>query len=175
MEKYNLLKNKSVLFGLGVVVCVILLAISYGSKNQLPIDNNSSPEPQPSRLEFVDLNEEKRRQAAAYRQTIASALPIYFEDFPTSVGINTTINIFFIDSDPSDVVHLEVYGLSFLNEDSSPNKNPNVTAYKESYLKAMNILKEKNIDPKRLTFVYSDKEYVVKTTLKWINSLGLKP
>ena len=59
--------------------------------------------------------------------------------------------------------------------DGDEQKNPNVTAYKESYAKALEMLEGQNIDPKKLIFIYGDKEYVRKTTQYWIDSLKLHP
>jgi hypothetical protein len=102
-------------------------------------------------------------------------LPLYLESFPTSVGLTTSINLYRLDSDEAEVVRLEIYGLSYLNEEADEQKNPNVTAFKESYLKAIEMLEGQNIDPKRLIFIFGDKEYVRKTSAAWISALNLRP
>ena len=108
-----------------------------------------------------------------YVDSIESKLPIYLEDFETSVGITTSINLYRIDDDPAEIVRLEVYGLSYLNQESDEKKNPNVTAFKESYAKAIEMLESQNIDPKKLIFIYGDKEYVRTTSKHWIEKLKL--
>lgn len=168
-----LTKNKAITIGFIIIVIVILIAIFSGGKPQTGTE--PSPLPSTTRLEIVDLNEQKRRQAAEYRATILAALPIYVENFKTSVGIDTTINIYALADDPPEVVRLEVYGLSYLNEESNPKKNPNVTAYQESYAEAIRLIRGKGIDPKKLIFIYGDKEYVRKTTLIWVAALKLSP
>lgn len=110
-----------------------------------------------------------------YVESIEKKLPIYLENFKTSVGITTSINLYRAKDDEAEVVRLEIYGLSYLNSDSDPKKNPNVTAFKESYLKAIEMLESQNIDPKKLIFIYGDKEYVRKTSQIWIKDLDLHP
>lgn len=174
MTIQELLKNKSARLALGITAGIGLLVIILSpKKSSAPVSRElSSPAP---RTELINLSEEKRRTTMIYVDQIEAKLPLYLENFKTSVGINTTINIYRLDSDEAEVVRLEIYGLSYLNTDSNEAKNPNVTAYKESYAKAMEMLESKNIDPKRLIFIYGDKEYVTKTANRWISDLKLSP
>jgi hypothetical protein len=172
----NLLKNKSVVIALAIGFSILILVIILSPKKNLNQQSDlSSPVPSAGRTELIDLSKEKRDQAMIYVAAIESKLPLSLEYFQTSVGIVTSINIYRLGSDPAEVVRLEIYGLSYLNQDANPSKNPNVTAYKESYLKGMEILESRNIDPKKLIFIYGDKEYVRKTTQLWIDALKLKP
>lgn len=110
-----------------------------------------------------------------YVDSIESKLPLYLKDFETSVGITTSINIYRLKDDEAEVVRLEIYGLSYLNRDTNEAKNPNVTAFKESYAKAIEMIEGQNIDPKKLIFIYGDKEHVRITTSIWMDSLKLQP
>ena len=172
----NFLKNKSVLIAISVSLFILILIIAISPKKS---SKTAIPTPTPNydteRTELVDLSKEKRNQASIYVDSIEKKLPISLEEFPTSVGISTSINLYRLKDDPSEVVRMEIYGLSYLNEDPNPQKNPNVTAFKESYKKAIEMLESKNIDPKKLIFIYGDKEYVRKTSEIWISKLNLHP
>lgn len=170
----NLLKNKSVQIAIGItfLVLILILLLSPNNKSTSIISPDSMPS---TRVELVDLSKEKRKEAMIYVSNIENKLPLYLENFNTSVGITTSINIYRLKDDEAEVVRLEIYGLSYLNQDSNENTNPNVTAFKESYKKAIEMIEGVNIDPKKLIFIYGDKEYVSKTSQIWISALKLKP
>ena len=170
----DLLKNKSVQIALGVSLGILILVLLFSPKKQK--SNIDAPTSTPvTRTELVDLSKEKRNNAMIYVANIEDKLPLYLEGFNTSVGITTSINVYRVKDDEAEVVRLEIYGLSYLNQDSSEKTNPNVTAFKESYQKAMEMIEGVNIDPKKLIFIYGDKEYVSKTSQIWISALKLKP
>jgi len=173
MQLPSLLKNRSVQIGLGIVLIVVLIAIfsggNVGNDTLIPTPSSSSS------FQISNLNEEKKAQAEDYRKQISSSLPIYVEDFRTSVGLDTTINIYHLNSDPTESVRLEIYGLSYLNPEVDPVKNPNVVAFKESYLEALRLMAERGIDPSKLIFIYSDRESTTKTINIWLESLNLSP
>lgn len=173
----DILKNKSVMTALGISVGILLLVIIFSPKQSGESPSTSMPEKSNyTPLELADLSKDKRRAAMVYVESIESKLPIYLETFKTSVGITTTINISRLKDDPAEIVNLEIYGLSYMNKDElDPKKNPNIVAFKESYLKALELLESKNIDPKKLIFVYGDKEYVRQTSNLWVDKLKLAP
>lgn len=168
----SVLKNKNVIIAIAIslfiLVLIILLSPKQGSTPTSPTQV-SAPRP-----ELIDLSQAKRRETMVYVASIEDKLPLYLESFQTSVGIDTTINIYRLKDDEAEVVRLEIYGLSYLNQDSNEAQNPNVTAFKESYLKAFELLESQNIDPRRLIFIYGDKEYVRTTTQTWLTSLKLR-
>lgn len=171
-----LLKNKTVLLVVGISVVILILVIAFSpSRNadESPVPSTASTSQ--LRGELADLSKDKRDQAMVYVESIEPKLPLYLENFPTSVDIDTSINLYRLDSDEAEVVRLEIYGLSYLNRESDETKNPNVTAFKESYLKAIEMLESHNIDPKKLIFIYGDKEYVRQTSEAWIAALNLHP
>ncbi|PIR99016.1 hypothetical protein COT87_01695 [Candidatus Collierbacteria bacterium CG10_big_fil_rev_8_21_14_0_10_44_9] len=155
-----------------VFILILVLLISP-RRSSTPTPNEAKGEVR--RTKLIDLSKEKRNQTMIYVESIEGKLPLYLENFETSVGITTSINIYRVGDDEAEIVRLEIYGLSYLNSDSDEKKNPNVTAYKESYTKAMEMLEGQNIDPKKLIFIYGDKEYVRQTTQIWIDQLKLKP
>lgn len=171
----NLLKNKFLVTAAGVTLFILILVLILSPKKSTKTVTAPTGQTETTRPELANLQEEKRAAATEYTTTIAAKLPLYLENFKTSVGITTTINVYRLDTDPSEVVRLEIYGLSYLNKEADPKKNPNVTAYKESYAKAIELIEGQNIDPKKLIFIYGDKEYVRTTTETWINALNLHP
>lgn len=171
----SFLKNKSVLIAvsIGIFILIVVIVLSPKKVSNTPLVSSIPIETQ--RTELIDLSKEKRNQAMIYVDSIENKLPLYLEDFATSVNINTSINIYRLNDDPAETVRLEIYGLSYLNQESDPKKNPNVVAFKESYAKAITMLEGQNIDPKKLIFIYGDKEYVRIASEIWISKLGLKP
>lgn len=159
--------------GVSIFILVLVLVFSPKKSSTIPVSSPlASAVPLP---ELIDLSKEKRNQAMLYVESIESKLPLYLKNFETSIGITTSINIYRLKDDAAEVVRLEIYGLSYLNADSDEQKNPNVTAFKESYLKAMEMIEGQNIDPKKLIFIYGDKDYIRKTAQIWIDALKLQP
>lgn len=171
----ELLKNKYVVVAIAASLAILILVIILSPKKNVVTPTTPSTQEETIRPELVDLAKEKRNQAMIYVESIESKLPLYLKDFETSVGITTSINIYRVKDDDAEVVRLEIYGLSYLNRETNETKNPNVTAFKESYLKAIEMIESQNIDPKKLIFVYGDKEYVRTTAQLWIDSLKLRP
>lgn len=167
----HVLKNKPILFGFVIIVIVILIAIfSVGSPN--PPSTPTIPSPS-SNLSFVNLNDQKTRQAVEHRTEIADSLPINVPLFKASNGLESAITIQYLDSDPPGTVHLLITGISYL--DPSVDNNPNATAYKESYAEAMRLMRDRDIDPTKLIFIYGDRDYVVRTAAAWISAFNLHP
>jgi hypothetical protein len=170
------MNKKFFLIATGISIFILILVLVLSPKKNLnpagppKVDDSRAP-----RTELIDLSKERRNQAMIYVASIENKLPLYLESFKTSVGIETSINLYRMGDDEAEIVRLEIYGLSYLNSDSNEAKNPNVTAYKESYAKALEMLESQNIDPKKLIFIYGDKEYVRKTTQTWIDALKLHP
>lgn len=161
-------------FRTAVIFCglfLILVAVLSPKKSSSPVPNPSAV---PSALdtggrpELEGYESERLRQASDYRALIADRLPIYLENFKTSVDITTSINIYFLPGDPASTVRFEVYGLSFMNRDATPLSNPNITAFVESYKKGLAELKSRGIDPAQLLLIYGDTEYVRNTAKDWI-------
>lgn len=162
----QLFSNRAVVFGLGIVILVIILAIFASDDARQAQELKSLPSPSP-RFTFSDLNEDKRRQAIEYKKLIGDRLPIR-TDFQTSAGINTRINIYFAEGDPAESTRFEIFGLVYMNQESDPNKNPNAKAFIESYQESLRLLQSKGIDPKQLIFVYPDQSYIRSTISKWL-------
>jgi hypothetical protein len=174
------MNKKFFLIAGGISLFILILVLIFSPKKNLnpagPAQRDDSrAQPESERPELIDLARDKRQQTMIYVESIEKKLPLYLENFKTSVGITTSINIYRASDDEAEIVRLEIYGLSYLNSDSNETKNPNVTAYKESYAKSLEMLESQNIDPKKLIFIYGDKEYVRQTSEAWIYALKLQP
>lgn len=174
----SLLKNKFVLIAISISLFILILIIVLSPNN--PTSQNSTPlaSTAPSALstEISNLSQDKRKQAMIYVETIEKKLPINLATFPTSVGLDTSIHIFRASNDPAEIMRIIINGLSYINKNElDAVKNPNITAFKESYLKSIELLEGQNIDPKKLIIVYGDKEYVRVTSEHWIKELKLRP
>jgi hypothetical protein len=99
-------------------------------------------------------------------------LPIKIEGFETSAKITTSINIHILPDDPDTAVRLEIYGPNYNQSDPSL-KNPNTLAFKESFLKAKEIIKSHNVDPTKLQIIYGPRQYIQQTASIWVDTLGL--
>lgn len=123
--------------------------------------------------EFTDLTEEKVKNATNYRALVAERLPIRMANLKTTTGIETSIDISIHPTEPS-LTRLDITGLSYLNKtELDPKKNPNIQAFKETYTKAIQLLRESGIEPKQLLFSYGEADYVRTTATEWVDKLGL--
>lgn len=177
MKILDILKNKFALIAVSASLFILLVVIILSPKKSSQPTPSGDGIPQSNTpLELVDLSQAKRQSAMIYVESIENKLPISLKSFPTSVKINTSINVYRLSDDPAEIVRLEIYGLSYLNKNElDPIKNPNITAFKESYLKAIELLESKNIDPKKLIFIYGDKDYVRSAANYWVDKLKLAP
>lgn len=112
-------------------------------------------------------------EAVLAKDQLLSYLPIYVEEFKTSVGITTTINVFTVSGDLNYVTRLEIYGVSYLDRSVDPVKNPSATAYKESFEHALEKIEETGVDPKKLLFIFYTRKHANDTASYWVNSFGL--
>lgn len=158
-----------------ILILVLILSPKKNANPTVSIQQNDSQTPTAlSAIVPINLSEEKRDAFDNYTASIMSKLPLTLESFMTSVGIETYIGITHTDDDPAEIVRLNIAGLSYINKNElDESKNPNLTAFKESYLKAIEMLEGQNIDPRRLLFVYSDVPYVRETAQYWVEKLGL--
>lgn len=123
--------------------------------------------------EFTNLTEEKVNNAISYRKLIEDRLPIRMRNFKTTVGIETSIDIT-VHPTESSLTRLDITGLSYLNKDElDQKKNPNIQAFKETYSKALQLLRESGIEPKQLLFSYGEADYVRVTANYWVEHLNI--
>lgn len=111
--------------------------------------------------------------APALRDKLRPSLPIYIENFKTSVGITTTINVYSISKTSGAPVILDIYGIDYHLQEIDPVVNPDAQAFRESFIKAKEELKTKGYNIKNLTLMYGTKQYIRETMELWIDKMGL--
>ena len=121
----------------------------------------------------VDTESTAVETAIQAKNDLSSHLPIYIENFTTSVGILTTINIYSIPQDPDYLIHLDIYGINYHHASVDETINPHMTAFKESFIHAKEKIKEKGIDLQDIYFIFGGRQYIQETAEDWINALGL--
>ncbi len=173
MNRYLvLLKNKSVQLALGSTIGILILLTIFSPKKSV---SPTTTLPSPFRPELQNVSESKRQESASYLATIGNQLPIYLDNIETSVNISTTLNIYRLPADPAETLRFEIYGISYLNPDSSELDNPNITAFRETFIHGLQQLRDAGIDPTQLIFIYGDKQYVRDTATIWVNKYHLLP
>ena len=176
----RLFANKFLLTATSVTVIVlffvVIISSSVNQKEELspePITQNATSTEDNPFSEFTNLTEEKVKNATSYRSLIKDRFPIYLAGFKTKSGIETTIAISIHPTEPS-LTRLDISGLSYLNKDElDPIKNPNLSAFAESYKHALSLLREAGIEPKQLILSYGEADYVRSTATLWVDKLGL--
>ncbi len=104
------------------------------------------------------------------KDKIFDYLPLRQENFATSVGINTTINIYSFAYDPDSSIRLEIYGINY--NDSSLT-GPNAIAFKESFLEAKKKLLAYKVVLKNLQIIYGNRQYIQDTAAFWVSAFKL--
>lgn len=170
------MKKKFFIIALSISIFILILVLILSPKRtSTTITPQDTPHSSTNPFaEFTNLTEEKVKNAANYRSLVSDRFPIYLNDFKSSVGITTTINIHYLKDDDPSLMRLEIYGLSYINKDElDEKKNPNVTAFKESFIKALSLIREAGVDPNQLIFIYGDRADVRATATHWVEQLML--
>lgn len=174
----RLFANKFLLTATTITLVVLFFAVIVTSlsRDKASTENVSLPtrESETSPFsEFTNLTEEKVNNAISYRKLIEDRLPIYLSGFKTKSKIETTISISIHPTEPS-LTRLDISGISYLNKDElDPVKNPNISAFQESFARALALLREAGIEPRQLIFSYGEADYVRNTATIWVDKLGL--
>ncbi len=172
----ELLKNKHVQLALGISLGILVLILLFSPHPAGPASRDDSRAlPSPYRPELQSVGDVRRLEASNYRRSVQDQLPIYQDDIQTSVGITTTLNLYFLGSDPPEIVRFEIYGVSYLGRDNSEFTNKNITAFKETFTTGLTLLQDQGIDPTKLIFIYGDKQYVRDTATAWVIKYKLLP
>jgi len=104
------------------------------------------------------------------KDKIFDSLPLRQENFVTSVGLKTTINLFSFSYDPASSLRLEIYGLNY---NLSELTGPNAIAFKESFQQAKKQLTTKGVVLKNLQIIYGNRQYIQDTATYWVKSFNL--
>lgn len=185
MIKTLFTRHKKIIYLIIFIIIIIILSFLPVEKSP-PLTSPSSPPPIPQAYTppfytqpqsftdgQVDASLPAVQAAVQAKQKLAPHLPIYIENFQTSVNLPTTINLYTLSTDPGYLIHFDIYGIDYQNQNSDPTINPHVTAFKESFLHAQQQLTQLNLNLKDLYFVFGGQEFIQQTAELWINSLNL--
>jgi len=189
------MKNKKKNKNLIIVLLFITLAVGVFSLIQFLLGNykrggqgqgglNPTPTPAEIRLPAhtqppltpdnkVDYASPRVQKAVEAKKELLAKLPIYIEGFKTSVDLATTINIYQIPQDADYLIHIDIYGINYQNQESDEGKNPEATAFKESFLEVKSVLRQSGVDIEDIYFVFGGPEYIQQTGELWIKHFGL--
>lgn len=167
-----------------VFLIIVILLIPQPAPPAAP-PTLSSPRPSPAEFILpsytqppqtptgeVDTTSSVVQKAIQSKKTLLPALPVYIENFSTSVGIATTINLYTLPQDPDYLIHFDIYGINYQNNRPEPT-NPNFIAFKESFLYAKSLLQQKGINLQDIYFIFGGRQYIQETAALWIKALNL--
>lgn len=161
---YNFQQNKKILTE------TTPLLNSTSSNKKIPTLPSTTPIPNPTtKIELV-LEKIPDEVSSLEVDKIASFLPIRINDFSTSLGIKTTINIYQSQYDPSSTVRFEIYNLNY-NERYLQGRN--AIAFKESFLEAKKQLASQKVNLKNLQILYGNRQYIQDTATYWVKAFKL--
>lgn len=179
------MKNKKILAIIGLVLLIIFVFInSFYSRTKKQnttfpvltdeqIKNNGVFTP--AKTDISELPQvAPNRVAQKEKDKVAPILPISVKNVSTSVGITTNINVFSIASEPSQIIHIEIYGVNYYLSDSTTD-NPQAVAFIESFNMIKKLLTEKGIKPENLQIIFGSREYIQNTSENWIKTFNLLP
>jgi|GEM_PF-1530342 len=98
--------------------------------------------------------------AIAEKQKIEPQLPIYVENFQTTVGVATTLNVYTIPEDSDYLIHVEIYGINYGDSNLLQEGNINAQAFIESFNKIKEIMTRDGADIHNIYFIFGAKPYI---------------
>jgi hypothetical protein len=172
-----MLKKTKIFLLFAAIVLVIIFAIVLITKSV----KTTSPAhtvpviPSSEATSSSILSQSSLNTATQAKALLLPKLPLEVPSFTTSNGFTTDIIISSYKDDTPDIVRIEVYGIDYLPNQNDPATNPNMVAYKESFQKAISLLKENNVDITQLHILTSNQQYIRDITEIWIKDLNLLP
>lgn len=167
MTKKQLILIASI--SLGLLLAFLVVSASRKPTNQKAQDILIVPQNSPLAVS----SKKEQKKSINEKQELDPHLPIYIEDIPTSSGKLTTLNIFSSEYDPEYTVRLEIYGINYNNSEPSIS-NPDYTAFQETFYRAQEELRSRNIEPDEIVFIYGNREYINQVASGWVNILSGK-
>lgn len=179
------MKNKKIqtIIALVLLIIIVLIYIFYSRTNEQDVSFPKLIDDQvgnikvftPAKTEISEILQTVPSPIAQKeKDKIEPILPLSIKNFSTSVGITTNINVFSIASEPSQIIHIEIYGINYHLSDSTTD-NPQAVAFIESFNKIKKLLTEKGIKPENLQIIFGTREYIQNTSEDWVKSFNLLP
>ena len=120
-----------------------------------------------------ELDPQKVKDSVAGKKKLADKLPIYITDYRISNGMKTTLNVYSVEGDPDYIIHIEIYGVNYEEQNTDPLQNTNVTAFVESFQEIKKQLSTRGVDLTKMYFVFGSRQYIQKTAELWIKTFKL--
>jgi hypothetical protein len=184
--KNFLIKNKGVIIVAVIALTVIVLSRFVSQKSPVGENKQSGPSitSSPTPFEYVSpkynnappketLDAVKIASSTELKKKLIDQLPIYIESFQISNGKKTTLNVYSSPSDPEYIIHVDIYGIDYENQDINKKSNPDVTAFIESFNEIKTQLSGRGVDLAKMYFVFGSREYIQKTAELWIKTFKL--
>jgi hypothetical protein len=110
----------------------------------------------------VDVKSPKVQSAVTTKSKLEDQLPIYIENFQTSVGGKTTLNVYTIPEDPDYLIHIEIYGINYEDTTIIQPGNKQGQMFIDSFNKIKSLLLAKGVDIHNIYFVFGARPYIQK-------------
>jgi hypothetical protein len=172
-----MLRKTKIILLIGSVLLIITIAIVLVTRSlKPPVGTLTEPIIPTSQGTILSIGKQASLEVAtASKQTLLPNLPIRILGFETSNGLKTDILISSYDNDEPEVVRIEVFGIDYIPDQNDPAKNPDMIAYRDSFKKAISIIKENNVNINDLHISLSNRKYIRDVAEVWIKTLNLLP
>lgn len=191
--KENIKKYTGIIILIVVVIIILIIYQVFGAKTQVSPTPSPTPNPQtqqssqsqsmyklPSYSEptlnasgQVDERTPSVQIAITQKALLKVYLPIYIENFQTSGGIATTLNVYTIPEDPDYLIHVEIYGIRYDDPNILEANNKNAQAFVDSFNKIKSLLLKDGVDIHNIYFVFGDASYVQNSADNLVNKYSL--
>ena len=121
------------------------------------------------------LNNSEVTVATKAKTILLPQLPIDITNFENTNGIKTDIHISSFKNDNPEDVRIEIFGIDYNYNQNDPNTNPNMVAFKDSFVKAIDTIKADGVNINDLHILLSNKQYIRDVAETWIKTLNLLP
>jgi hypothetical protein len=121
----------------------------------------------------VDESSPEVQTAITNKSKLKPQLPIYVENFQTTSGLNTTLNVYTTPEDPNYLIHIEIYGTNYSDPNILTPNNKNALAFIDSFNKIKNLLLADGVSIHNIYFIFGAKPYIQNTADNLIQKYGL--
>lgn len=157
-----------------LIITIVIVLITRSLKP--PVGTLTEPILPTSQGTILSLGKQASLEVAmASKKNLLPSLPIKISGFETTNGLKTDILISSYDNDDPEVVRIEVYGIDYIPDQNDPSKNPDMIAYRDSFQKAISLIKENGVNIKDLHISLSNRKYIRDVAEVWIKTLNLLP
>lgn len=110
------------------------------------------------------------QKSESEKDKIIDQLPYRINGFITGSKINTTINVFTLESDPPQSVRLEIYGPNYNN---AGLLSEDAKAFNASFKEVKKFFDQNEVNLANLQIIYGNRQYIQDTATLWVKEFGL--